>query len=107
MSLGSLWKTVLKVLLGLALLSFGLCGITGEYYWLLTPFIVLIGLLPFYNFRWFFWLFILSVPLSVHKELSASLTLTLPDEPLMAGLLFLLVFLLIYNRKSHTGLVLG
>lgn len=93
-------ETVLKVLLGLALLSFGLCGITGEYYWLLTPFIVLIGLLPFYNFRWFFWLFILSVPLSVHKELPGSLTLTLPNEPLMAGLLFLLLFLLIYNNKA-------
>lgn len=90
---------ILKIILAIGLLAFGVVAFTGKTYWLYTPFIAFMVLLPFYNFKWFFWVFILSLPLSADVRFD-SLALALPDEPMMIAMLLLLIMLLIHNRNA-------
>lgn len=90
---------ILKIILAIGLLAFGVVAFTGKTYWLYTPFIAFMVLLPFYNFKWFFWVFILSLPLSADVRFD-SLALALPDEPMMIAMLFLLIMLLLHNRNA-------
>lgn len=94
------WRSLTGMLTALCLLSVGCAGFSGEIYWLLIPFVAAILLLPFYNFKAFYWLFLFSVPLSAEIQLNSSLAITLPDEPLMAGLLLITVFYLIRFKKT-------
>lgn len=94
------WRSISGMLLALCILSVGCTGYTGEIYWLIIPFAAAILLLPFYNFKVFYWLFLLTVPLSAEIQVGNSLAITLPDEPLMAGLLLITIFYLIRFRNT-------
>lgn len=87
-----------KIAIGIFLLLVGIAAWTNHIYLLLVPIVIVIGIIPFYNLRLFFWFFILTIPLSAEITLpGGAFSLALPDEPLMALSLLLIFFLLIKN----------
>ena len=62
------------------------------------PFLVVGGLLLFFNTKWVFWILIASIPISINIELEP-LALDVPTEPLMMA--FMLVFLVEYVAGKY------
>lgn len=79
-------------------LSIALFAYTGSYLLMTVPFIYLYILLVGVNWKTAYWVFIFSIPVSVHLEFfGRSLSTSLPDEPMMW--IFLLLFLFMWARK--------
>ena len=81
----------LAVLLG----SFVAYFITYNYFLLLTPFVFLIIAATGANWKFVWWMFLFTMPLSIHLFiLGKSLSTSLPDEPMMW--VFLLMFIIMF-----------
>ncbi|MEM8898108.1 MAG: O-antigen ligase family protein [Bacteroidota bacterium] len=86
------WRIILLVLLALSVWA-------SLYLWMkmkiaviqVIPFLIVGGLLLFFNTKWVFWILIASIPISINIELGP-LALDVPTEPLMIA--FMLVFLI-------------
>lgn len=77
---------------------------TNLLYVALAPFAVIIAAVAIINFRWLYYLLLISIPLSIEYSFSPSLATDLPDEPLMVGLMFItLLYLLLYPKSLPRG----
>lgn len=73
----------------------------------LLPFAVLVIAVAIIDYRWLFYLLVASIPISISFEISGTLALNLPTEPLMAGLLLLLPFYFLLNPNKESKALLN
>lgn len=72
--------------------------ITYNYAFLLLPFVALMGAITVLNWKLTYWVFLFSIPISIHLYLlGTSFSTSLPDEPIMW--MFLLMFVLLYAHN--------
>jgi O-antigen ligase len=81
---------------------FTLCLLVGALLqkpvFIFVPFIFLLGIIAIYYFKQFWYLLLLTLPLSTEMEITESLSLDFPDEGIMMGVSF--IFLLLILTKS-------
>ena len=75
--------------------------IANENFWfLLTPLIALIGVYYFVALDKILWFIILTTPLSINlKEKNFGIAISLPGEPLMVGILIIVIIKMIYDSR--------
>lgn len=90
------WLWILSVL---TVVSMGCAAYFGEYILLIAPWVLLFFKLVIDSPRLLYWIFIVSIPLSAELTFSNGLSLSMPDEPIMVGILGLMICVVIYNYK--------
>ncbi len=91
---------LLPVGLVVALLSILLFGLTGQYYWIAVPFMMIYMALAMINWKTAYWVLLALIPFSIHLEFNGvSLSTSVPDEPIMWMFTGLLAILLAANPK--------
>jgi O-antigen ligase len=84
----------------LALAGVALYAFTGTYLFLAVPFVALFIVLMLLNWKLAYWVLLFTIPLSTHLEFfNATLSTTVPDEPMMW--LFLLLFVLLLASRPR------
>lgn len=84
----------------LLLATAAVAGYMQELYFLVIPFLVLLGIYLVQNPHNLFYLLIASIPWSVEFNFTSSLGTDLPDEPLMLLISFAVLAWLIHQRKN-------
>jgi len=73
---------------------------TGNYFILVAPFVFLYAVLLGINWKMAWWIFLFTIPASIQINFSSdTMTITLPDEPMMW--IFLLLFALVWARNPE------
>ena len=68
--------------------------ITGKYFVLAAPFILLWFMLMGINWKTAFWIFLFTIPPSIQYDFAGdTMTVSLPDQPMMWGFLFLFILM--------------
>ncbi len=94
-------KGLLTSLLCLLCLAFvGLAWYTGQLLLFGVPAVLLLAMVALTDFTPIFWLLLLSLPVSLHIDLSPSLAITAPSELLMAGLMIVWVLLVLIKERA-------
>ena len=85
--------------LAILFVSIALFAFTGYYLLLALPFGYLFFLLAGANWKAIYWIFLFSIPVSVHLSLGDTLSTSVPDEPIMW--FFLLMFGLMWANNPR------
>jgi len=74
---------------------------TGKYYVLVAPFILLWFMLMGINWKTAYWIFLFTIPPSIQYDFAGdTMTISLPDQPMMWAFLFLFILLWARNPKA-------
>lgn len=92
-------KVWIRIVLASLFIGVALAGFVGEYYFLTAPWVVLLAKFIYEYPKLIFWLFMLCLPISAEITLPNGLSLTLPDEPIMVGIMGIFLCILIYNYR--------
>ena len=74
--------------------------LTGSYYVLVAPFVFLWGALLGLNWKTAYWIFLFTIPASIQLSFASdTMSITLPDQPLMWTFLLLFILIVAANPK--------
>lgn len=86
-------------MIALLMVSVGVVAWTGEFLFLLAPWIVVLLKIFIEYPKSLYWIFVISLAVSAEITFSNGLSLSVPDEPLMIGILGLMILLVVWNYK--------
>jgi O-antigen ligase len=92
-------KSILNIGAAFFLICISVGALLGNYFVLAAPFVLAAAVWLIINWKSFYWVFVLSIPLSFEVQLGSFAT-TFPDEPIMWVFVPLVLLLLAYNYKS-------